>query len=283
MREIVQKTNEKLSGPTLEGQWRLMLLYQYHRRVLLRLDTSFFDAPRSELELVKAIVEDIIGNHIPPQLDDDLSPAELGKAVLVRGGRWDLLEKLVAVDAGLVGRSRATSVRWVDGTLRLKAKSRWTSAGGARLAIRYDGDRIVRDLPSEVAAALPDQAIDMTAALAEAHTSIGIRARDTGVVWMLPGECEPGVKIAGGPELVVSAVATLDPRTAIFGRALDEKTWDFTARNEFLGETNQRGLRMSTRGARSPLLDGRAYIAYRSDAGTLSLDVDERNRSLLGS
>ena len=65
MREIVQKTNEKLSGPTLEGQWRLMLLYQYHRRVLLRLDTSFFDAPGSELELVKAIVEDIIGNHIP--------------------------------------------------------------------------------------------------------------------------------------------------------------------------------------------------------------------------
>jgi glycosyltransferase involved in cell wall biosynthesis len=274
VREIVQSTNEKLSGPTLEGQWRLMLLYQYHRRVLLRLDTSFFDAPRSELKLVKAIVEDIIGNHIPPELDDDLSPAELGKAVLVRSGRWDLLEKLVAVDAGLVGRSRATSLRWVDGTLRLKAKSRWTGAGGARLAIRYDGDRIVRNLPREVAAALPDEAIDMTAALTEAHTSIGIRARDTGVVWMLPGECQP--RIAPGPELVVSAVATLDPRTAIFGRPLDEKTWDVTARNEFLGEINQRGLRMSSRSARSPLQDGRAYIAYRSDAGTLSLDVDER-------
>ena len=99
--------------------------------------------------------EDIIGNHIPPQLDDDLSPAELGKAVLVRGGRWDLLEKLVAVDAGLVGTSAATSVRWVDGTLLLKAESRWTGPRGARLAIRYDGDRIVRDLPGDVAAALP--------------------------------------------------------------------------------------------------------------------------------
>jgi glycosyltransferase involved in cell wall biosynthesis len=282
VREIVQKTNEKLSGPTLQGQWRLMLLYQYHRRVLLRLDTSLFDASSSELELVKAIVEDIIGNLIPPELDADLSPTERGKAVLVRAGRWDLLEKLVAVDTGLVGRSRATSVRWVDGTLRLEAESRWTGAGGARLAIRYDGDRIVRDLPSEVAAALPEEAIDMTAALADAHTSIGIRARDTGVVWMLPGECQPGVKIADGPELVVTAAATLDPGTAIFGRPLDETSWDFTARNVFLGEINQRSLRISSR-ARSALRDGRVYIAYRSRAGTLSLDVDERNRSLVGS
>ena len=37
-------TNEKLD-PALEGQWRLMLLHQYRRRVLLRLDTSFFDVP----------------------------------------------------------------------------------------------------------------------------------------------------------------------------------------------------------------------------------------------
>ena len=257
-------------------------MHQYRSRVLARLNTSLFKAPSQEFELVKAIVEDIIGNHIPAELDAGLSPTNLGKAVLVRAGRWDLLEKLVAVDTGLVGRSRATSVRWVDGTLFLKAESRWTGAGGARLAIRYDGDRIVRDLPSEVAAALPEEAIDMTAALAGAHTSIGIRARDTGVVWMLPGECEPGVKIAAGPELVVTAVATLDPGTAIFGRPLDENSWDFTARNVFLGRINQRGLRTSPR-VRSALRNDHVYIAYRSDAGILSLDVDERNRSLVGS
>jgi hypothetical protein len=249
--------------------------------VLLRLDTSFFDVPSSELELIKAIVQDVMSNHIPAQLDDELSPAELGKAVLVRGGRWDLLEKLVAVDAGLVGRSVATSVGWVDGTLLLKAESRWTGPRGARLAIRCDGDRIVRDLPGDVAAALPNEAIDMTAALADAHASIGIRARDTGVVWMLPGECEP-VKIAAGPELVVRTVATLDPRTAIFGRPLDETSWDFTARNDFLGEINQRRLLASSR-SRSALRDGRVYIVYRSRAGTLSLDIDQRNRSLVGS
>src|SRR4029453_9830341 len=117
---------------------------------------------------------------------------------------------------------------------------------------------------------------------ASAHTSIGIRARDTGVVWMLPGECEPGVKVAAGPELVVSAVATLDPSTAIFGRPLDEKSWDFTARNDFLGEINQRDLRTSL-SARSAVRDGHVYIAYRNDAGPLSLDGDKRNRTLPGS
>ena len=273
LREIVRYANEKLSGPTLESQWRLMILYQYHRRVLLRLDTSFFEAPSQELELVKAIAEDIICNSIPAELDDDLSPTELGKAALVRTGRWDLLEKFVAVDSGLVGRSTTTSVRWMDGKLRIGAESRWTGAGGARLAIRNDGDRFVRDLPRDIAAALPDEAIDMTAALASAHTSIGIRARDTGVVWMVPGECEPGVTIAAEPELVVSAVATLDPNTVIFGRPLDEKSWDFTARNEFLGEVNQRDLRTSL-SARSAVRDGHVYIAYENTAGALSLDVD---------
>ena len=47
------------------------------------------------------MAEEIIHNHIPPELDAGLSPTDLGKAVLVRSGRWDLLEKLVAIDAGL--------------------------------------------------------------------------------------------------------------------------------------------------------------------------------------
>jgi glycosyltransferase involved in cell wall biosynthesis len=282
VREIVRMTNEKLAGATLESQWRLMLMHQYRSRVLARLDTKLFKAPNQQVELAKAMAEDILGNHIPAELDAGLSPTDLGKAALVRGGRWDLLEKLVGVDSGLIGTSTATSVRWVNGTLLLRAESRWAGPRGARLAIRYDGDRIVRDLPSDVAAALPEEAIDMTAALAGAHTSIGIRARDTGVVWMLPGECEPGVKIADGPELVVTAVATLDPNTAIFGRPLDENSWDITARNEFLGRINQRGLRTSPR-VRSALQNDHVYIVYRSDAGTLSLDVDERNRSLVGS
>jgi hypothetical protein len=138
-------------------------------------------------------------------------------------------------------------------------------------------------LPEEVAAALPPEAIDVTATVREAKTSIGIRARDTGISWMLPGESKSQVHIEKGfPELVVTATAILDPQTAIFGRPLDEVSWDVTARNEFSGVINQRGLRTSIP-ARSAVQDGHVYIAYKNQRGILSLDVDETNRSLPGS
>jgi hypothetical protein len=283
VREIVLQTNQKLAGPGLEGQRRLMLLHQYRSRVLAPLGMELFKAPAEELGQVRAIVDDLLDNHIPAELDVDLTPTQLGRAALVRAGRWDLLEKLVAVDSGLVGLSTSTSVRWVDGALQIAAESRWSSAGGANLAIRFDGDRIVRDLPNDVEAALPREAVDMTAALAAARTSIGIRARETAVTWMLPGDCASRIDVIDGqPELVVTASAVLDPRTALFGHPLDETSWDVTARNELLGTINQRGLRTSTP-ARSAVQDGHVYIAYRNLSGMLSFDVDETNRSLAGS
>ena len=285
LREIVIRTNERLAGPRLERQWRLMLLHQYRSRVLAPLGTALFKADRRDFEVARATADDIVRNHIPPELDAELTPTQLGRAALVRAGRWDLLEKLVAIDSGLLGTSVTTSVRWRAGALEIATESRWTAAGGARLAIRFDRDRdrIVRDLPDDVAAALPDAALDMTTALDKARTSMGIRARDTGVNWMLPGSCERQIDLVDGrPDLVVTAKAVLDPQAAVFGRPLDETSWDVTARNELLGAINQRGLRTSTR-PRSAIRAGHLYIAYKSKKGMLSLDVDERNRSLPGS
>jgi GT2 family glycosyltransferase len=282
VRQIVVQTNEKLAG-RLNGQWRLMLLHQYRSRILAPLGPALFKAGQGEFEVVRATVDDIVRHHIPAELDAELTPTQLGRAALVRAGRWDLLERLVAIDSGLVGVSATTFVRWMAGTLEIAAESRWTSAGGATLAIRYDGDRIVRDLPEDIARALPDAALDMTGALDMARTSIGIRSRDTGVNWMLPGDCERRIYVVDGrPELVVTATATLDPMTAIFGHPLDETTWDITARNELLGTINQRGLR-TTLPARSAIRAGHIYIAYRNTNGMLSLDMDEHKRSLVGS
>jgi hypothetical protein len=283
VREIVVQTNEKLTGPELEGQWRLMLLHQYRSRVLAPLGPSVFSTPPDEFEVVQDTVDDLVNNHIPAELDAYLTPTQLGRAALLRAGRWDLLEKLVAVDSGLVGISTSTAVRWEDGALHIAAESHWNTTGGFRLAVRWDGDRVVRDLPADVEKALPPEALDMTAALAAADTSIGIRARNTGVTWMLPGECESRVEdVDGRPELVVTATAVLDPRTAVFGRPLDETSWDVTARNVFLGAINQRGLRTSTP-ARTVLQDGHVYISYKNMSGMLSLDLDQTNRSLAGS
>ena len=284
VRQIVLKTTERLAGPELLEQWRLMLLHQYRTRVLNRLTTSFFKMPEEELKVIKEMVTDITINHIPDQLDALLAPPQLARAALVRQGRWDLLSRFVTVDEGLTGRASTTSVRWTDGELQVSATCRWTGGQDAPLAIRYDGDRIVRDLPPDVAAALPDGAIDVSAQLQRAHLSLGIRARDTAVSWMLPGTSESSVsgRRGGVPELTVTAVAHLAPDTAIFGRPLDALSWDFTARAELMDNIGQRRLQTTTR-ARTAMQGGRVYIAYRNKSGILSFDLDETNRSLAGS
>jgi glycosyltransferase involved in cell wall biosynthesis len=283
VREIVVQTNEKLAAPHLREQWRLMLLHQYRSRVLAPLGPSVFQAPQKDFEFVRRTADEIINTHVPEELDAYLTPTQLGRAVLVRKGQWDLLEKLVAVDSGIAGISRATDVRWTDGVLRISAEARWATGDGTPLAIRRDGDRVVRDVPPEVADALPDAALDMTDTFEAARSRLGIRARDTGITWLLPGTQQYRVDdVDGRPELVVTATAELDPQTAAFGRALEERSWDVTARNELLGAINQRGLRTST-ASRTSARRGHVYIAYKNMSGMLSLDVDQTNRSLAGS
>jgi hypothetical protein len=283
VRQIILKTTERLAGPELFGQWQLMLLHQYRTRVLNRLTTRFFEMPEEELNVIKEIVTDIVLNHIPDQLDALLAAPQLARAALVRQGRWDLLSRLVTVDEGLTGRVSTTSVRWTDDELGVSATCRWSGTQDTPLAIRYDGDRIVRDLPPDVAAALPEDAIDVGAQLQQAHLALGIRARDTAVSWMLPATSEASVSgRCGRPELTVTAVAHLAPDTAIFGRPLDALSWDFIARAELMGTIGQRRLPTTTR-ARTAMRGSRVYIAYRNLSGILSLDLDETNRSLAGS
>lgn len=281
VREIVVQTNDKLAGDALRGQWQLMLAHQYRSRVLAPLAAVFRAEPDMRAD-VRDMVAEVVA-MIPPELDDVLTPTQLGRAVLLRAGRWDLLERYVEVDAGLVGLSTTTSVEWDGDVVRIAAESRWRASGTKPLALRFDGDRVVRDLPADIAAELPDAALDMTAALSAARTGIAVRARDSAVVWMLPGSHETSVvDVDGRPDVTVTATATLDPQTAAFGRPLDERSWDLSARNELVGTINQRGLRTST-ASRNAVFGGHVYVVYRNKSGMLALDIDQKNRSLVGS
>jgi hypothetical protein len=281
VREIVVRTNDTLAGPALHGQWQLMLAHQYRSRVLAPL-AAIFGAADDVRRDVMAVVDEIVG-LIPEELDAVLTPTQRGRAALLRAGRWDLLEEYVRVDSGLTGISRTTDVRWADGALQIAVESRWAVTDNKPLALRFDGERVVRDLPAHIEAALPPEALDMTPSLLAAQTRLAVRERDTAVVWLLPGECTPRIeRVDGRPELVVAANGMLDPRTAAMGHPLDGRSWDVNARNELVGTINQRGLRTTTP-ARCQLSDGHVRIAYRSQSGMLSYDVDQKNRSLVGS
>jgi hypothetical protein len=198
VREIVVQTNAKLSGPGLENQWRLMLLHQYRSRVLTALGPGLFTADPEVQDFVKTTATELLDNHIPATLDVYLTPTQRGRAELARAGRWELLQTLVGVDSGLVGISTATAVDWVDGKLEITAESRWRRGRRGR-----SGDpvrrRPHRARPTRRGGRRPaDEALDMTAALRAATTAFGVRARDTGVTWMLPGTCEPRIGDAEG-------------------------------------------------------------------------------------
>lgn len=282
VKQIVLQTNEKLAGPELHQQWRLFLLHQYRSRVLAPLGSPIFKLPQQEFEFVRDTADELVNEHIPQELDAYLTPTQLGRAALVRAGRWDLLEKYVGIDAGIVGITRTSSVRWDGDVLRIVGESRWT-AGDKPLQVRWDGDRVVRELPEDIAELLPDAALDMTPAMHAATTWLGVRARETGVTWLLPTTATPRIDdVDGRPELVVDVTAELDPATAIFGKPLDETSWDVIARNDFLGTINGRGVRTDTPG-RVTIFGGHVYIGYKNKSGMLSFDIDETFRSLPGS
>lgn len=278
--KIIEYTNSVLDGPERDAQRRSMLGHQYRTRILAPLADAFSDnaaADRTLWELLERTVA-----QIPSELDATLTAHQRGRAFLLRRGEWELLRELVGIDSGLTGISTAIDVAWKDAALVVTATSTWTTSNGTGPAIRREGDRLVRDLPAHLTDALPEEAKDVTSDVQAARTAIGIRARATAENWMLPGSC--AVTTSGpdaAPTITVTATAVLDPATAIFGHPLDGRAWDFTARNELFGVVNQRKLRTSV--PASGLVAGNhVYIAYRSNAGMLSLDVDQLNRSLSG-
>ena len=283
LRDVITQCNELLSGPDLARQRKLMLSWQYRFRVLARLEPSLFRRAPAELASVRAIIADIVLNSIPLELDAELPPVLLGRATLVRQNRWDLLARYVDIDFDVTGLSTATSTRWVDGRMHIVAETRWRDASGGSFALAATDGRILRGLPDDIAAALPTAAVDVSDAVELAGTKLGIRARASGVTWLLGTTSQSRLDMVDGrPELVVTARAAIDPRTAAFGRPLDEASWEVVARNEVLGRLNQRRLRTTIK-ARAAIGGGHVYVAYSNKAGMLTLDVDETHRSLVGS
>lgn len=283
VRDIVVRTNERLGGPGFERQWLLMMRFQYITRVLAAVGPALFEKSEEDQRFVQDIAQEIVREHIPADMDEILTPTQLARAILLRNGQWELLKKFVAVDRGVTGLTRSTAVQWREGALVIKGESRWHVGTSDQIALRVENGRVLRDLPADVVAALPRGAVDVTEALSQATSGMAIRSRANAVTWMLPSVQNVRVDTTGGlAEVVVTVAATLDPESAGWGHFHDDATWDIHARNELFGATNQRGLRTST-APRVALKNGHVYIAYTNKTGMLSIDIDERARSLAGS
>lgn len=287
--ELMEFIDHTLSGPEQAVVHKTMLVHQYQGRVLRRLGRQLQDAAPEEVAEAMRRARAIQQRFIPEDWDARLGFFAQPRAWLLRQDRPDLLLELHRAYDGVSMKTRLTSVEWVDGALELTAESRWVRDSTQALGFVRLGDRVLMDLPAELSAALPSEALDVTDRLDRFQQTFGVRARAELITWQLPAQTEVAFVPVDGSAgasaheevtLVARSTVRLDPRTAAFGRPLEQTVWDLTTISRWDALTKGSGL--SYRGGSLPaLVDGLAVVAYPTKGGKLALDLSGRLRDVV--
>ena len=244
LREVFVATQEDLAGDDFALMREQLLAHQYRSRLIASFDGRFIKRGQSVRDLVYDACRRLQADFAPPALDARLNRTEQIRAHLLRTDQRDLLERLPQHDPGLPGWGRATSVRWTDGRLEVSAHAEWSAPNGRRHAlVRRDG-RILKQLPDEYLAVVPDELRDVTDEIHEASLEFGLRAAVSRVTWMAPTDFTIDVEDdeAGRVRFDGTASAVIDPDTVVFGRALDPGVWDVNLRCVLGRSPRQAGL-----------------------------------------
>ncbi|QPZ39409.1 glycosyltransferase family 2 protein [Paramicrobacterium chengjingii] len=282
LRRIFEATATCLAGPSLAQQKTLMLAYQYSTRLLPALGPSLWENDKSDIEFALVTARDLINEYLPETFDDDLSAYGKARAHLIRAGDFSSLKKLVRVDPGMYGLAVCNDAAWHNGELEIRSTATWRTSAGRPLALKLTDDgRILRSLPLELAEALGVDLLDVTDDVYAACTTIGIKSRASKITWLIPTTHRVEVlgSHGGRAEVTVRSTATLNIDDAAFGAPLKAGIWDFNAKNELFGVVNHRGLR-SEKVVTPAVIHGRALEAYVNKNGMLSLDMDQRIRTI---
>lgn len=281
--DLIAFIDRTLDAPGYEEARRTALLHQYRTRVLARLSRMLDGATADETGMALARAQRIQQRYVPPDWDEDLGAWERARAALVRAGRVDLLQRLAAIDAAVTAQVDAERVEWVGGRLRITVRGTLVTPAAGPLAFRRDGDRVLRILPDDIAAAVPHDALDLTDRLDTSTLSIGVRHRRDRVTWELRHEptvaFEP-LEEDGLVTPVARSVVEVDLEHAALGAPLSDWVWDTYAKIGWQGLT--RGTAVQYRApARAALVEGRAAVAYRGETGRLSIDTAGRLRNVV--
>ena len=281
--ELVAFVDRTLDAPGHEDARRWLLLHLYRGRVLGRLSRMLAGSTSEERSRALARAQRIRERHVPRAWIDELGLWERAREVLVESGRSDLLERLAAIDAAVTSSVEVERLAWVDGRLRMTVRGTFATRDGRPLALRREGDRVVRILPEEIAAALPPDLLDVTDRLDGFGLSVGVRHRRDRVTWELPHEptvaFEP-LDEEGVVTAVARSVVDVDLDHAAMGAPLSDWVWDTYGAIRWEGLS--RGTRMRYHGpARAALAAGRAAVAYRGTSGNLTLDTAGRLRNVV--
>ncbi len=279
--ELMAFIDRTLSAPELADARRLILMHQYRERVLKRLERSLLTASDAGTAIAMSRALAIQKTYIPPEWDRYIGALARPRTQLLREQRPDLLRILATTLKQIKGRTQATAVAWDDGALRIEATSRWVHADGRPFTFLRTGDRVVMPLPEELATAIPLEARDLTDLIDVFRLAVGVRAES--VTWELPGETTITLEPVGDDRvsIVAHTVVRLDPETAAHGRPLAPTVWELTSISRWHGVQPVSPVRTGITPLPA-LVNGAPAVAFRNRAGTLSVDLAQRLRSIVG-
>lgn len=280
--QLLEFIDETLDGPEYVDARRSTLLHQYTGRVLLRLSRNLHQATSAQTAMAMARARAIQQRYVPEEWDASLGRQVWARSVLLRADRPDLLAALWAVDADTSARVTATEVGWRDGRLRLAVDAQWRDRRGGPIGLVRSGDRLLRDLPPELLAALPADVVDMTDTAGEFRIRIGVRDRPASVTWQLtPDQHAEWVDLDDGRVApALTATVTLDAATAALGGPIATSVHDLVAALRWDGAGRASTIRYT--GAAAPaVVAGGTAVAYRSKRQTLALDTSATLRNVI--
>jgi glycosyltransferase involved in cell wall biosynthesis len=280
LHDLFDATESELAGDALQhGQ---LMAHQYRSRVIASFDTRFSARPAAERDLIYEKCRGLQSDFDLDRFDSALNSSGRLRAHLLRAGQRELLEELPHADPAIPGWGRAESLEWTGHVLRVRAVVDWSSPRGRRPALRRMADgRIYKLLPDRLAAAVPDHLRDMTDEISTATAELGMRSRESRVVWLLPSHFRMDAAENSEGRVTISATldAELDLESAIFGRPTGTDTWDLNVRAQLGGSITQQPLRADLDPVLSMTTDG-LHIAFVNKDDAVTVLADGRAEAL---
>lgn len=262
---------------------REALVQHYLReRVLSFVGPESLARPALYYDVAYGHVQQIVAEHTVPADDDAFLSVNRCRIELVRNGRADLQLLLAQHDKGVTAVPVVQDVHWEGSFLVLNVATALVDGAGLPVRFRRDGDRWLRQVPSDLSSALSPDARDVRQQVESARYVLSVRGRTSRSTWPIAGtgvvtlvEDEPGLA-----HVKATMTARFDPVEFATTHDLQDPVWDFGARLEIMGYLIHRGLQGGR--AAAALLDGVAAIGYKNRDGLYSLDVAAAVRTVTG-
>ncbi len=220
--DIVER--HTVAGPARDKLYRRWLRVEMIERLRGRRWVNWpADERRSMFDEIRSVVIERFG----PGVAAGLGPIHRLVAALIVADRYDDLLALAQWEAGIVASSYLGDVRWRDGALHVAYTAELRAGAGPVPFVRAAGvERIAPPVASAGA--------DLTAKPGTAKADLVVRHRKTAAEYFLPVASTWAYEPYEGPgeqlRFVLTATATIDPRTAASGAPLVAGIWDLFVR-----------------------------------------------------